>query len=146
MNHQMDLVRMVVLACSEAWAAAEQWQVDLRAGSSRLKVFLDGPAGLEDQIPAEVDFVEYVHNRQRADVHVLVTSSVVGKGRREYTVTLTGLGRFEGIQILTQVGLGGGVSKTATSQIHRGRPDTTDRDRQPRLPRMRSHHRVASGL
>jgi hypothetical protein len=106
MNHQVELIGSVVLACSEAWSAAQQRQQDdQRPGSSRLKVFLDSHAGFEDQIRAEVDFVEYVHDCHHADVRVLVTSSPLGKGRCESTVAFTGFGRFEGIQMLAQVGV-----------------------------------------
>jgi hypothetical protein len=135
MNQQLELIRTVVLACSQAWAAAQQQaHGDQRPGSSRLKVFLDGHTGFEDQIRAEVDFVEYVHDCHQADVHVLVTSSPVENGRRQYSVAFTGFGRFEGIQSLAEAGIGQrGTSETATSEINRGRPDTTARDRRHAL-------------
>jgi hypothetical protein len=135
MNHQVEFIRSVVLACCQAWSAAEQQQKDgRRPGSSRLKVFLDSHhARLAHQIRAEVDFVEYVDDGDRADVRVLVTSSPVKNGRREYSVAFTGFGRLEGIQILAHVGVAERrTSRTATT-VNRGRPDTTDRDRRHAL-------------
>ena len=132
MNHQVELIRSVVLACSQAWSVAEhqQHQSDQRPGSLRLKVFLDSHTGFEDQIRAEVNFVEYVHDCHHADVHVLVTSSPVGNGRHEYAIRFTGFGRFESLQILAQVGVAERrMSNTVTQEINHGRPDTTARDR-----------------
>jgi hypothetical protein len=124
MNDQAELVRVVVLACSEAWAAA-RGKDDRRARSSALKVFFESPADFGDQIRAEADFIEHVHNRYDADVHVLVSNAPAGAGRREYTVALTGFGRFANLQIVAHVGVSRRrMPKTAAASVDHRTPDT----------------------
>jgi hypothetical protein len=66
------------------------------------RVFLDcGPCD-DDYVRKEVTFVDYVRNREDADVHVLVTLQDTGGGGRQWTVKFIGLGDHKGIdQTLT---------------------------------------------
>ena len=66
--------------------------------SGALRVFLDcqNMRCDFDHLRREIGFVNWVRDRQGADVHVLGTSQRTGSGGREYTLTFIGLGPFEG--------------------------------------------------
>lgn len=49
-----------------------------------------------DYIKTEITFVNYVLNRQDADVHIIVTREQTGSGGNEYTLAFLGLKRHEG--------------------------------------------------
>ena len=63
---------------------------------TRLKVFLDCSTSdcFDDYLREEVEIVEYVRDRNDADVHVLVTSAETAGRGREYTLSFIGQGRF----------------------------------------------------
>jgi hypothetical protein len=50
-----------------------------------------------DYFRTEMTFVNWVRDRQVADVHILVTTQHTGAGGREYTVTFLGLRTFAGL-------------------------------------------------
>lgn len=57
-----------------------------------LRVFLDCQAGCDDNfIRTELTWVDYVRDRQDADVHVLITAQATGGGGREYALRFIGL-------------------------------------------------------
>ncbi len=58
------------------------------------KVFLDGGRIDIDYIRTEITFVNYVWDRNEADVHVLITQQRTGGGGREYTIAFIGLGSY----------------------------------------------------
>lgn len=60
------------------------------------RVFLDCSRCDEDYLRKEVTFVDYVRNREDADVHVLVTRQETGGGGSQWTLKFIGLGRFQG--------------------------------------------------
>jgi hypothetical protein len=66
---------------------------------TRLKVFLDcsGTDCFEDYLREEVELVDYVRDRNDADVHVLVTSAETVARGREYTLSFLGQGRFTAV-------------------------------------------------
>jgi hypothetical protein len=70
------------------------------ARDSALRVFFDCQgfaSGCDfDFMRTEITFVDYVRNREDAQVHVLVTTQGTGSGGTEYTLTLIGRGRFAG--------------------------------------------------
>lgn len=68
-----------------------------QAAQEQLKVFLDCDRCFQDFLRTEVAFVDYVRDRNEADVHVIITSIETGGGGREYTAAFTGLRGFEGI-------------------------------------------------
>ncbi len=49
-----------------------------------------------DYIRTEITFVNYVRDRESADVHILVTRQRTGSGGREYTLAFIGRGKYEG--------------------------------------------------
>ena len=61
-----------------------------------VRVFLDCPRCDEDYLKREVTFIDYVRNREDADVHVLVTTQETGGGGVQFTLKFIGIGRFQG--------------------------------------------------
>jgi hypothetical protein len=61
-----------------------------------VRVFLDCPRCDEDYLRREVTFIDYVRNREDADVHVLVTTQETGGGGVQFTLKFIGVGRFQG--------------------------------------------------
>lgn len=130
MNHQLELVRSIIIACCQGLSAAQHQQQDDRRRGSRLKVFLNSHTGFEDQLRADIDFVQYVNDCRQADVQVRVTDSPGRNGRREYHVAFTGQGRFEDIHVLAQVGVARRAGpESATTEIDHDRSDTSTRHR-----------------
>jgi len=70
------------------------------AQDSAIRVFVDCPgfsSGCDfDFFRTEITFVNYVRNREDADVHVLITTLPTGGGGSAYTITFIGLRRFAG--------------------------------------------------
>ena len=69
------------------------------AQDSALRVFLDCPDSFcdFDYYRTEITFVNWVRDRQFAQLHLLITSQSTGSGR-EYTLTFIGLARFAGAE------------------------------------------------
>jgi hypothetical protein len=67
---------------------------------SAVRVFFDCPncaPGCDfDFVRTEITRVNWVRNREDADVHALITTQETGGGGREYTLALLGLHRFTG--------------------------------------------------
>ncbi|HXI34095.1 MAG TPA: hypothetical protein VNH63_08450, partial [Gemmatimonadales bacterium] len=62
---------------------------------STLRVFLDCAGGCDfDYVRTEITFVNWVRQREDAQVHVLVTSLATGGGGQEYTLAFIGLKQF----------------------------------------------------
>jgi len=61
-------------------------------------VFLDCSRRLcdMDYIRTEITFVNYMRDRENADVHVLITRQTTGSGGHEYTLNFIGLRNYEG--------------------------------------------------
>lgn len=62
------------------------------------KVFLDCRRCDRDYIRIEIPFVNYVRQREEADVHILVTTQRTGSGGWEYTMSFIGQDDYEDIQ------------------------------------------------
>ena len=61
-----------------------------------VRIFLDCDYCDEDYVRKEVTFVDYVRNREDADVHVLVTLQSTGGGGTQWTLKFIGLGTRQG--------------------------------------------------
>jgi hypothetical protein len=61
-----------------------------------VRVFLDCGRCDEDYLKKEVTFVDYVRNREDADVHVLVSIQETGGGGVQWTLRFIGLGLYQG--------------------------------------------------
>jgi hypothetical protein len=89
-----------VRALLMAWATIARQEANMNGqhDSRDLKVFLDCDAWLEDEIKPEMDFVEYVDNRQEADVCMTVMPDSSYGTVRHYRVRFAGAGRFAMIE------------------------------------------------
>ena len=67
-----------------------------QASTARVRVFLDCDDCDEDYVRKEVVFVDYVRQREDADVHVLVTTQDTGGGGEQWTLKYIGLGGRQG--------------------------------------------------
>jgi hypothetical protein len=61
-----------------------------------VRVFLDCNRCDDDYVKKEVTFIDYVRNREDADVHVLVTTQETGGGGNQWTLKFIGLGSNQG--------------------------------------------------
>lgn len=59
------------------------------------KVFIDCRGCDRDYFREHITYVNYVRDRQDADIHVLITDQPTGSGGREYTITFIGLKKFK---------------------------------------------------
>lgn len=91
MRPALQILIAALLAASLQPAAAQE--TEEIPGPDRLRVFLDcdGRVCDFDHFRREVPFVNYVRDRQDADLHVLVTSEATGAGGREYVLNFIGL-------------------------------------------------------
>ncbi len=62
------------------------------------KVFIDCRRCDRDYIRTEITFVNYVRDRQDADIHVLITTQRTGSGGQEYTMEFIGQRDYSSIQ------------------------------------------------
>jgi hypothetical protein len=89
----------LVLCLAAALSAQEPVTVTANAPSTTMSVYLDCDAyGCDfDYFRTEMTMVNWVRDRQVADLHVLVTTEQTGAGGREFTVTFLGLKQFVGL-------------------------------------------------
>ena len=87
---------LLIFVLMAGWAGGVQAQET----GSRLRVFFDCESFRcdFDHLRREVGFVNYVRDRQDADVHVLVTTQRTGAGGQEFTLAFIGLRAFEGVE------------------------------------------------
>src|SRR5262245_25318037 len=71
-------------------------QADAQQPVSRLRVYLDCQDCFQNYLRDEIDWVDYVRQREDADVHLLSSSATTGAGGREVVLRFVGVGRFEG--------------------------------------------------
>src|SRR6476620_11898072 len=64
---------------------------DTAAGPTRLRIFLDCNFCAFDFMRTEITFVDYVRDRQAAQVHILLPHQQPGGGGTEYTIHFIGL-------------------------------------------------------
>lgn len=88
------------LSASAGRVLAQASDSSQAAQDSALRVFLDCPRFVPgcdfDFMRTEITFVNYMRNREDAQVHILVTTQPTGGGGREYTLSFIGLKRFVG--------------------------------------------------
>lgn len=76
---------------------AQQPAPDAAGGSIKLRVFLDCDFCDFDFMRTEITYVDYVRNRQDAQVHILVTAQTTGGGGTEYTLHFIGQSQLAGL-------------------------------------------------
>ncbi len=85
---------LLVPCLARAQAAAPgQSEID-ELKKSAVKVYIDCPACDIEYIKNEITFVNYVRDRNEAQVHVLITTQGTGSGGEEYTLTFIGQNGF----------------------------------------------------
>ncbi len=72
--------------------------ITLLPQNNRIKVYIDCLYCDMDFIRTEIKFVDYVIERQAADVFVMITTQSTGGGGQKYSVEFTGKGNFEKIK------------------------------------------------
>jgi hypothetical protein len=90
------MVAGLILAVLLSSAPARAQSPRPPAGSVLLKVFLDCDQCDSDHLKRNVTFVDYVRDRDVAEVHVLVTTQGTGGGGDAWTVKFIGVGPFQG--------------------------------------------------
>ncbi len=90
-------VGVMAAACAFAFSPLDAQDSTRTAQDSAVRVFLDCPDTFcdFDYYRTEITFVNWVRDRQFAQVHVLVTTQRTGSGQ-EYTLSFIGLERFAG--------------------------------------------------
>jgi hypothetical protein len=90
---------ITALLCTCLSAGSLAAQQDTARTSSVMRVYLDCEyMGCDfDYFRTELAMVNWVRDRQVADVHILVSLQETGAGGREYTVTFIGLRQFAGL-------------------------------------------------
>ena len=94
---QQRLVVALLLLVLPLPAMGQQPQAEQPAnGADALRIFLDCDFCDFDFLRREITYVNYVRNREDAQVHVLVTIEGTGGGGRAYTIDFVGLDEFSG--------------------------------------------------
>ncbi len=89
------LLALLFIVCTGLLVAPTDAEAQAPAPTARLRVFLDCDC-FQDYLRDEIRFVDFVHQAQDADVHILSTSSDTGGGGQETVLRLVGRGRFQG--------------------------------------------------
>lgn len=93
------LAALILVASSMTLGTASEASGQVTEDSDLVNLFFDCQApGCRDldYFRREAPWVNWVRDREVADVHVLVTSQATGGGGRQYTLAFIGLGGFEG--------------------------------------------------
>lgn len=86
-----------LLALFDGRLAAQETAASEAGSESTLRVYLDCEWQCDQNfLRTEIDYVDWVRNREDADVHVLVTTQGTGAGGSRYTLDFLGLKRFAG--------------------------------------------------
>ena len=65
--------------------------------TARLRVFLDCGDCFQEYLRDEIEWVDFVRQREDADVHLLSSSNETGGGGREVLLRFVGVNRFQGV-------------------------------------------------
>ncbi len=88
----LSLFLIIILLSSVSHSYSQEETIDIEElKKSAPKVFIDCDRCDIDYIRTEITFVNYVWDRQDADVHILITTQGTGSGGSEYTITFIGL-------------------------------------------------------
>jgi hypothetical protein len=94
----LSTAALLALVLAQTPVPPPQTSQDPALASQRLRVFLDCDC-FGEYIRTEVTFVDYVRDRESADVHLLGRSRETGGSGREYTLQFIGLGRLDGFDL-----------------------------------------------
>jgi hypothetical protein len=94
---RLNLMIAVAFALMNRAAFSEAMKQDnSQAPGAGLRVFLD-VSSYQDYIKEQIPYVSYVRDREQAQVHILMTRQGTGGSATEFTITLTGLEEFSGV-------------------------------------------------
>jgi hypothetical protein len=91
------ILTTLLIASSNAYSQEEAFDIE-ELKKSAPKVFIDCDRCDIDYIRTEITFVNYVWDRQEADIHILITLQRTGSGGREYTVAFIGQKDYSDLQ------------------------------------------------
>ncbi len=86
-----------ILTCLLLIVSAAEAQTGQAGKAPRLRVLLDCESCFPDYLRTEIKWVDFVRQREDADVHLLSTSRETGGGGLEIVLRFVGGGRFQGI-------------------------------------------------
>lgn len=97
-NTQIPRLLVVILSMAFLSFFAASIEAQTTANDGPPKVFLDCQTHcFWDHIRSELSYLNFMRDRQNADVYLLLTSLRTGAAGREWTLTLKGFDRFEGM-------------------------------------------------
>jgi hypothetical protein len=86
-------------------------------GSDRLRVFLDCPSFCEQtHVRNEIDWIDWVRDREDSDVHLLISSQTTGSGGRRYTLAYIGGRDFVGLDDEIEMATSGDATQDETRE------------------------------
>lgn len=102
------LILATLFALEQPPQGAVQPQAPGGAPPPRVQVFLDCSDCFADFLREETTFVDFVRDRNDADVHVIITSTETGSGGREYSVGFIGARGYVGRDVTLKAVTGTG--------------------------------------
>lgn len=94
----MRPTRQTVVLAAVCWSLANGAPLAAQAPTEAMRVFMDCQTFCDfDHTRREITYVNWVRDRQDADVHLLITSQGTGGGGREYSLQYIGLRAFQGV-------------------------------------------------
>jgi hypothetical protein len=91
------LLIILLMTVSNSYSQEEAFDIE-ELKKSAPKVFIDCNRCDINYIRTEITFVNYVWDRQEADVHILITTQGTGSGGSEYTIAFIGQKDYEDLQ------------------------------------------------
>ena len=91
------LILICLISVSNSYSQEEPFEIN-ELKKSAPKVFIDCESCDIDYIRTEITFVNYVWDRQEADVHILITTQRTGSEGREYTIAFIGQKDYADLQ------------------------------------------------
>jgi len=88
---------ILLMTASNSFSQEEEFDIE-ELKKSAPKVFIDCDRCDIDYIRTEITFVNYVWDRQEADIHMLITLQTTGSGGREYTIAFIGQKDYSDLQ------------------------------------------------
>ena len=88
---------ILLMTASNSYSQEEAFDIE-ELKKSAPKVFIDCDRCDIDYIRTEITFVNYVWDRQEADIHMLITLQSTGSGGREYTIAFIGQKEYSDLQ------------------------------------------------
>jgi hypothetical protein len=88
---------ILLMSVSNSYSQEEEFDIE-ELKKNAPKVFIDCDNCDINYIRTEITFVNYVRDRQDADVHILITTQGTGSGGSEYTIAFIGQKDYEDLQ------------------------------------------------